>query len=205
MIDIASRRQRPGAGSLSVLPEESHRLDWPDLTSILGDLPWAVVGGVATRMYMPERATQVLDLVIRSQDAESAQRRFEAAGFMFKGRLSIGGSSWTTGDGTPIDMIEIDANWLDDALVRAAQNRDHTGAPILTLPYLVLMKLRSGRLQDISDIGRMLTPAAASDLQAVRDLVRRLEPDALDDLEGTITIAQLELGDAAAGDPPERQ
>ena len=28
---------------------------WPDLTSVLIDIPWAVVGGVATRAYMPER------------------------------------------------------------------------------------------------------------------------------------------------------
>lgn len=176
-------------------------MDWPDLTNVLSDLPWAIVGGVATRMYMPERATKDLDLVIRSQDARSAERRFEAAGFTLKGRLSIGGSSWRTGDGTPIDVIEIDANWIDDALVGAAQNRDHTGAPILTLPYLVLMKLRSGRLRDVSDIGRMLTPASADDLEAVRDVVRRLEPDALDDLDSTITLAQLELGDA--GEPPD--
>ncbi len=171
-------------------------MDWPDLTNILGDLPWAVVGGVATRMYMPERATKDLDLVIRRQDARSAEHRLKAAGFKLVGSLSIGGSSWKAGDGTPIDMIEIDENWIDDALFRAAQNRDQTGAPILTLPYLVLMKLRSGRLHDVSDIGRMLTAASAADLEAVRDVVRRLEPDALDDLDSTITIAQLELGGA---------
>lgn len=151
-------------------------------------------------MYMPERATKDLDVVIRGQDAEKATHLFETAGFTLKGRLSIGGSSWTTDDGTPIDVIEIDAHWIDDALQRAAQNRDHTGAPILTLPYLVLMKLRSGRMRDLSDIGRMLIPASTDDLDAVRDVVRRLEPDALDDLDSTIALAHLELNDPAAGE-----
>ena len=38
---------------------------WPDLTSIPLPIQWAVVGGVATRLYIPVRMTQDLDTVIR--------------------------------------------------------------------------------------------------------------------------------------------
>ena len=37
---------------------------WPDLTSVLGEIPWATVGGVAIRHYAPERATVDLDVLV---------------------------------------------------------------------------------------------------------------------------------------------
>ncbi|MBM3946076.1 MAG: hypothetical protein FJ315_01585 [SAR202 cluster bacterium] len=45
-----------------------------DITEVLGAIRWAVVGGVATRRYMPEKATQDLDVVVRKQDATQARR-----------------------------------------------------------------------------------------------------------------------------------
>ena len=37
---------------------------WPDLRQVLTGIPWVVVGGVATRAYMPERATKDLDILV---------------------------------------------------------------------------------------------------------------------------------------------
>ena len=153
---------------------------------------WAVVGGVATRMYMPERSTKVLDIAIRSEDAPQVHRRLSDAGFAMKGRRTIEGTAWSARDGTPLDVLELDAEWADDALLYAASNKDVTGAPIMPLPYLVLMKFRSGRLQDIADIGRMLVSARDQQLDAVRAALRRYEGDALDDLDATIALARLE-------------
>ncbi len=192
MIDIARKRQRPGTGSSSVFPEETYRLEWPDLTTILGDLPWAVVGGVATRMYMPERATRDLDIVIRSKDGTEAARRLRGGGLTYNGPLSIPGTNWSSTDGTPIDLLEIDAAWIDDALSSAARNRDRTGAPIMPLSYLVLMKVQSGRFQDTTDVGRMLTAASATDIAIVRAVIQKYEPEALDDLDSTVILARLE-------------
>jgi hypothetical protein len=192
MIDIARKRQRPGTGSRSVFPEEIYRLEWPDLTPILADLPWAIVGGVATRLYMPERATKDLDVVIRSEDGAEARRRLRDGGLTYNGPLSIPGTKWSATDGTPIDILEIDATWIDDALSSAARNRDRTGAPIMPLSYLVLMKVQSGRFQDTADIGRMLTAASDKDIEMVRAVVQKYEPDALDDLDSTVVLARLE-------------
>ncbi|MFQ6044446.1 MAG: hypothetical protein ACE5PV_26640, partial [Candidatus Poribacteria bacterium] len=44
LIDIASRRQRPGTGSeRKFLTKRTTQVIWPDLTEILKPIPWAVV------------------------------------------------------------------------------------------------------------------------------------------------------------------
>ncbi len=170
-------------------------LQWPDLTEILEGVPWAVAGGVATRRYMPERSTRDLDIVVLTDDLAEARRRFEQAEFSFKDALSIGGSSWETPAGVPVDVIEGRESWWPAALAEAAANRDAAGAPVLSLRYLVLMKVKAGRLQDVSDVGRMLSTASDEQLDSVRDIVRRHASDYVEDLESTIALGRLELGD----------
>ena len=195
MIDIAKRHQRPGSGSLPWRGEGTPILRWPDLTEILEGLPWAVAGAVATRRYMPERSTRDLDIVVLTDDLAEAQRRFEEAKFSFKNALSIGGSSWETATGVPVDMIEGRESWWPAALAEAAANRDAAGAPVLSLRYLVLMKVKAARLQDVSDVGRMLSAASDEQLDAVRNIVQRYASDFVEDLESMIALGRLERGD----------
>jgi len=81
LIDIASRRQKPGTGSsyrvLRSLPVQ----EWPNLGPILSGLQWAIVGAVAARNYMPERATRDLDIAVATSDIPEATRRLLQAGF----------------------------------------------------------------------------------------------------------------------------
>ena len=195
LIAIAKRRQRPGSGSLPWRGEGTPVLRWPDLTEILEGVPWAVAGAVATRRYMPERSTRDLDIVVLTRDLVEARRRFEQAEFSFKDALSIGGSSWETPAGVPVDMIEGRESWWPAALAEAASNRDASGAPVLSLPYLVLMKMKAARLQDVSDVGRMLSTASDEQLDAVRDTVRRYASDVVENLESIIALGRLERGD----------
>ena len=111
LIDMARRRQRPGAGSPAIfLKRRTALVQFPDLTPVLTSLPWAVIGGVATGMYMPERATQSLDIVVRPENGEAARLELKAAGYRYEAELSsIGGSSWTTPDGVNLDVVEIEA------------------------------------------------------------------------------------------------
>jgi hypothetical protein len=195
LIDIAKRRQRPGSGSVPWRGEGTPVLRWPDLTAILDGIPWAVAGAVATRRYMPERSTRDLDVVVLAQDTPEVRRRFEHAGYSFKAPLSIGGSSWETPEGVPVDVIEGHEAWWPDALSEAAANRDASGAPVLSLRYLVLMKVKAGRMQDSTDVGRMVSGASAQELDAVRALVRRHAPDFLEDLESMLALGRLERGE----------
>ena len=81
LIDVARRRQRPGSGSPdSFLRRRTAVLEFPDLRPVLTTLQWAVIGGVVTRLYMPERATQDLDIVVRREDGGQARATLAAAG-----------------------------------------------------------------------------------------------------------------------------
>ena len=107
---------------------------WPDLTSILSPIRWAVVGAVATRLYMPERMTRDLDIVIQSVDGSQARQKLAAAEFVCRGELSIGGSSWTTPNGELINILEGDDVWWTEAIADAQSNRDAQGLPVVPLP-----------------------------------------------------------------------
>lgn len=164
---------------------------WPDLRQILAGVPWAVAGGVATRAYMPERATQGLDILIHHRDAPDALARLTAAGYRRVADLAFPGVLLHAPDGVEVDVIFGEAPWLDEAL--ACLNSDPAGYPVLGLPYLVLMKLAASRGRDVGDLTTMLGLASDEALAAVRAAVSRYASDAHEDLESLIYLGQLEL------------
>jgi len=195
MIEIARRRQRPGTGSLvSCLMEGGLRVRWPDLSEVLGDLPWAVVGAVATRHYMPERSTKDLDVVVLADDAPQVRQRLAGAGWVHLGELSIPGSTWRAPSGEAVRVLEGAEPWWGEALMAAQHNRDQQGLPILPLPHLVLSKLQSGRTQDVADVARVLGLADEAALTAVREIIRAHAPADLEDIEALIELGRLEMG-----------
>ena len=194
ILDIVRRRQKPGAGSSpEFLRRRSAVKQWPDLTGVLSSIRWATVGGVATRHYAPERTTIDLDVLVEHTARSKVHQQLQAAGYRYLGELAIGGSTWSAPDGTTLDVIETAEPWAASALEQAQQNRDLQGLPVLPLPYFTLMKLRSGRGQDVADLMRMLGQANQSQLDAVRDVVRRYEPDSLEDVESMTTLGRMEL------------
>ncbi len=192
---MALRRQRPGTGSgLDFLMQRTTTAQWPDLTSILTPIDWAVVGAAATRLYMPERMTKDFDIAIALSDAENVRRRLAVAGYVRMGRLSIGGSRWQTPDGLQINLIEGQDVWWPEALAEAQLNRDEQGLPILPFSYLILMKFNASRTIDLGDITRMLGLASEASHEQVCTLFRLYAPDDLDDLESLILLGRLERG-----------
>jgi len=166
---------------------------WPDLSGVLTGLPWAVVGAVAARQYMPERMTHDLDVAVLSRDRESVRARLRNADFTQTGELSVGGSQWRAPDGTPLDVLETEGSFWETALHEASDNLDAQGLPALPLPYLVLSKLQAGRAQDVADVSRMLGAASEGDLGSVRLAVRTYAPDLLEDIESLIALGRLEM------------
>ena len=193
-LDIARRRARPGTGSaLFFLEQRMATKQWPDLSSVLGDIPWAVIGGVATRAYMPERITQDLGVLIAEADADAAHARLQSAGFGLLGSLSIGGTVWRTPSGVLMDLVELQEPWVTEALgnVRA----DPQGLPVPSLPYLILIKVHASRTQGLADASRMLGLASEEQRQRTRRVFARWLPDAQEDLESLIALGELEIGD----------
>ena len=194
LLGMALRRVRPGSGSADVfLRERTAMTNWPDLTEILTGLPWAVVGAVATRAYMPERATQDLDILVIASDAREIRTRLEGAGFEKVQELAIGGAAWRSPSGNLVDVIVSEEAWVPEALRDLRQ--DPQGLPVLARPYLVLMKVQSSRAQDLADAARMLGFASEEERQITRVLFARYLPDAVEDLESLITLGRLEAGE----------
>lgn len=158
--------------------------------------PFAIVGAIATRLYMPERVTHDIDLFVHAEDRNALSEELVQLGFANQGELSIGGSTWTGADGQQLDVIESNDPWARDAIISA--NRAPDGSPVVRLPYLVLLKLRASRFQDTADLSRMLGLADPGTLDEVRDIVAIYQPEDLEDLESLITLGRLEFGDGAA-------
>ena len=173
-------------------------ISWPDLRPVLQGLPWAVVGGVATRAYMPERLTRDLDILVRRGDSDEVRERLEAAGYRYVIPLAVPGFLVRSPEGAEIDVILGDYPWLDEALTRLRQ--DPAGLPILDLPYLVIMKLAASRVQDTADLSRMLGLASDKELERVRAAVARYAPDTADDLTSLIYLGKLEMQDVRPED-----
>jgi hypothetical protein len=194
LIDLARRRIRPGSGShIQFLNKRTTTMKWLDLANVLSPVPFAVVGAVATRLYMPERVTQDLNIIISIHDVAAVHEKLIAAGFKKTGTLTIGGASWEASDGCQIDILEGKEEWWPGVIKTAQSNRDAQGFPIIPLPFLVLMKYHTSRLQDLADISRMLGQANAAILAEVRTLFAKYMPDEQDDLESLIQLGQLEF------------
>jgi hypothetical protein len=191
-LEIALRRVRPGTGSSEAF---YRRRDWTQLPVDLSQLrtPFSVVGGVATRLYMPERATSGLNLLIHRDDAEAFYAELSEIGLRRSGDLSIGGSTWSNPDGFEVDIVEADLNWTCEALRTARSSPD--GLPVAALPFLVLLKMNASRGIDFGDLTRMLGLANEAELNEVRQVVARFQPDDSEDLEGLITLGKIEFGD----------
>lgn len=164
---------------------------WPDLRSILQDIPWLIVGGVATRAYMPERATQDMDILIRRADGDRVWQKLHSAGYTRVSDLAIPGFVARSPENIELDVLYGDDTWLNEALQHP--ETDAAGYPVIGLPYLVLMKLASAPAQDMADLARMLGLASDTQLVHVRDVVHRYAPDEAEDLEALIYLGQLEV------------
>lgn len=163
---------------------------WPDLRPILSGVKWAIVGGVATRAYMPERMTKDLDILIRKRDQEEVISRLNGAGYSIASQLSIPGVVMLSPEGVEVDVLFGSQPWLEEALENTIA--DAAGYPTIGMPYLILLKMGAQRAQDWADVTRILGWASDKDLDAVRNVFQRFAPEDMEDLESLIFIGRKE-------------
>ena len=191
MIDISLRKQKPGAGSAhEFLMRRTALNPWPDLREILNGIDWVLIGGVATRAYMPERVTKDLDILVRYDDGDEVVERLKKAGYKTLSELAVPGYLLESPAGIQIDVLYGQYPWLKDALKN--HGYDPAGYPVISLPYLVVLKLAALRAQDTADVSRMLGWADDSALDEVRKIVAKHSPEDSDDLESLIFIGRRE-------------
>ncbi len=191
VIQITKKYIKRGTGSsLSLLDTRTWTFFVPDLRQLIKHSSFVIVGGVATRLYMPERMTLDLDILIRSSESTIVYQDLSLSGCNKVGDLSIPGTQWRLPDGSELDVIESNGDWVELAL--QSPNYAPDGQPVIKLEYLVLMKLLAGRSQDIADISRMLGGASDQDLNQVRLTIQAYLPTALEDLDSLIMLGKLE-------------
>ena len=78
---------------------------WPDLRPILKGIKWAIVGGVATRAYMPERMMKALDILVYESDGDTVINRLELAGYRIASRLAVPGYLMISPEGIEVDVL----------------------------------------------------------------------------------------------------
>jgi hypothetical protein len=190
-IEITKRRIKPGSGSTTTFLR-THT--WTQSVTNLSNLitvPYVIVGGVATRLYMPERMTLDLAILIHSDRATELYTYLKTKAILV-GELSIGGTSWQLPDQTILDILSDNKPWVNKALEQPQVSPD--GQPVIDLPYLILMKLAASHTTDISDISRMLGQASELQLERVKSVIETYDRESLEDLESLIQLGQLEFG-----------
>ena len=191
MINMLKRRVRSGTGSSQeFLHRRTAMNPWPDLRPILNGIKWVIVGGVATRAYMPERMTKDLDILAHQNNKDTVLTKLQQAGYQIIEQLAIPGFSLRSPEGAEVDVLFRNDTWLKDALNQPAY--DSAGYPVISLPYLILLKMDAQRAQDWADISRMLGLASDSELDAVRAVVAQYTPEDSEDLESLIFIGKQE-------------
>jgi len=129
-------------------------------------------------------------LLVNPMDAPRIHRELVAGGGMLTGELSVGGTMWGFPTGK-LDVLALDEPWVPDAV--GNPNRSPTGLPVISLPYLVLMKLASSRTIDLGDLSRMLGLADEPTRQQVIAVVQAYRPSDLADVESLIVLGEMEL------------
>jgi len=191
MINMLKRRVRPGTGSSAEFMRRRTAMNpWPDLRPILKGIDWVIVGGVATRAYMPERMTKDLDILAHQSNEDTILARLKQAGYQIIERLAIPGYALRSPEGVEVDVLFGNEAWLKEALTHP--ERDPAGYPVISLPYLILLKMEAQRAQDWADVSRMLGLASDSELDAVRAIVAQYKPEDSEDLESLIFIGKQE-------------
>ncbi len=186
-INLIKKRVKSGTGS-SI--EFLHKRTWTypvsNLNSIIKQAPFVIVGGIATRLYMPERMTLDVDILIKAEDCDLVYQDLQNAHSKKIGDLSISGSQWQLADNTSLDVLVGEDEWVAKAISKPNYAPDG-------LPYLILMKLSASRTQDLADVSRMLGLAKEKELIIIRQVVETYLPSAIEDLESLIMLGKLEL------------
>lgn len=191
LIEMSLRKQRPGTGSsVEFMYRRTAMNPWPDLRAALAGIDWVLIGGVATRTYMPERMTKDMDILVRHTDGPEVVERLKQAGYKVVSRLAVPGFLLLSPEGVQLDVLFGKYRWLDEAL--AFPEHDPAGYPVIGLPYLIILKMAANRGRDLGDLTTMLGWATDEILNKVREVVARYQPDERDDLESLIFIGQRE-------------
>lgn len=176
-------------------------LSLPKLKSLLpANLPYAIIGGIATTFYMPARNTQDLDVLILADDADLLERTLVRHNWTKLENIHINsedieilGGAWKSAEGELLDLLYApDLTWVSKALRTENTIAAPDGLRVIALPYLILLKLLARRNRDILDIEEMLQYCDEQAIADIKAVVQEAMPALSEDLSQHIAIAQMD-------------
>ena len=198
-LDVGLRKRPLGSGSnMETLMQSPREKLFIVMESLFGDIPAAVVGGIATRAYSPERKTKDIDVLVEHERYDEAVQKLRTLGWGADGvlhfpnsLLGLYGSAWLK-DGQKLDVLATDQPWAREAL--SDKSYDQTGLRVIALPYLVMMKIDSARGIDQGDLTRMLGLLDDAALERVVEVVRRHygDPHGAEDVRQYAMLGKME-------------
>ena len=130
LLEMALRRAQPGSGSTITFLRARTWKD-PVVSLDLRNLrtPYVIVGGVATALYMPQRLTDDLDILVLAADAPLIHQKPVAAGCRHLEDRDHGETRWEVPGGVRLDVLESTEPWAAAAV--AAPNHSPTDLPVM--------------------------------------------------------------------------
>jgi len=191
----ASLKQKKIVVTAAQAPEERAEPKYVQLQDVaaavgsLGDMSYALIGGLALAVHGYVRNTQDVDVMINPQDFGAAKQRLEDYAASLgqevvwepltdSGAVSVSGVTALVG-GVQLDLVTYDEPWVGEALANAV---DTPYGKTLSKPYLMLVKLVSGRASDISDVGQLEKEMDPAEVQAAEALVQQHAPLRMEEL-----------------------
>lgn len=146
-------------------------------------IPHAIIGGHAVTFHGRPRMTDDIDILVMSQDVESAVKQLN---LQQVSSLRTGGLSGISPDGLHIDIVAPQQPWVKEAVLTATPT---AYGPMISPSFLVISKLWDSRgSQDETDVLGILQKMSDVDLDKTRKLVKKYLPNDVDDLESLISM-----------------
>lgn len=200
LVQIALRRAACGTGSSpSFFAQRTALQALPPLQQVLGPIPWVLVGALALRAYIPERMTQVAEILVHTRDSGAVCTVFTAAGYQVVEDSDSTGFRLQSADqaSLPIQVRTRQDSWLDAML--ALPVYDVAGSPVLARPYLILWHLQVGQPQHLADVLRLLAYTSETQHVEYTQLIQQESPELLADLQMLLMLADLEFENNLSG------
>jgi poly(A) polymerase len=141
-----------------------------------------IIGGVAVKQHGYERETNDIDILISREDYDTLSDG---------GKLEQGPDGERLAELPGIDVL-YEGDYWDHPSPEVVRK---PGTHLPTLEGLLLLKLKSGRQKDTSDVTELLkrTGLSSAVKQQLDRYFRRQAPELLDELEGWWTVAEVEV------------
>jgi len=157
-------------------------------------VPYAITGAAAMQVYMPQRETYGIDVLVPEEHAATA-RKFLRRHSRAHDQVSDDdyySLRWTK---TAICQRNSLLSWVPQALDAAQQGTSYRESriPILPLPWLILSKVTTASRQDFLDVARLIVRTTPAQLDTSVSLIKEHLPEALDELRALYRVGKTEL------------